>query len=365
MSLLILTIGTGTAGKHSDLASGLAKTMTLLAPRKVFLVPSKNETSLAIADLLAQEMPPPANDTLPLDEPDDLESCRRHLREVIAKAKAQLQKGETLLVNPTSGTKQMTAAATLAALDEQIGGIVFTTGERADGVVKTGTEKITAFDASAYFRERDFALAREFFDTGNFAAAGRILSPHKTIFPREYGAARTCHHWRRFDYERAKAYKAGLASRLNGTAAAGKLIIADHLAWADFAIRHHDADSAIRLTYKALELAARLFFEEETGLRPDAVGRYPARAILDLKTSFIPNQDRPETALGLQAMVKILKDLRHPFGEKFDHPLFELSGIRNDATHGIRPAEKHEAQSYLDRAKNLTAIAPTKLPTSF
>jgi hypothetical protein len=32
-ALLILTVGTGTAGKHSDVATGLAHTIDLTAPR--------------------------------------------------------------------------------------------------------------------------------------------------------------------------------------------------------------------------------------------------------------------------------------------------------------------------------------------
>ena len=159
-NLLILTVGTGTAGRHSDLASGLRRTLELLNPRKFWLVPSTAPDSLAIADLIA-EGHASYGGRFPLEHPDDLESSRQHIRSVIRRVRGQVKEGERLLVNPTSGTKQMTAAATLAALDEQIGDIVFTTGDRADGVVKTGTERITAFNPAGYFRERDGA-ARDF-----------------------------------------------------------------------------------------------------------------------------------------------------------------------------------------------------------
>src|ERR1035437_3713379 len=42
-SLLILTVGTGTAGKHSDVASGLARTLDLCTPRLFWLVPPASE----------------------------------------------------------------------------------------------------------------------------------------------------------------------------------------------------------------------------------------------------------------------------------------------------------------------------------
>ena len=110
-NLLILTVGTGTAGRHSDLASGLRRTLELLNPRKFWLVPSTAPDSLAIADLIA-EGHASYGGRFPLEHPDDLESSRQHIRSVIRRVRGQVKEGERLLVNPTSGTKQMTAAAT-------------------------------------------------------------------------------------------------------------------------------------------------------------------------------------------------------------------------------------------------------------
>lgn len=44
----------------------------------------------------------------------------------------------------------MSAGATLAALAEAVSGMVSTIGERADGVVKAGTETITPFDSGRW-----------------------------------------------------------------------------------------------------------------------------------------------------------------------------------------------------------------------
>ena len=49
-SLLILTVGTGTAGKHSDVEEGLANTIRRVQPRKFWLVPSASEKSTPVAD---------------------------------------------------------------------------------------------------------------------------------------------------------------------------------------------------------------------------------------------------------------------------------------------------------------------------
>jgi len=48
-SLLILTVGTGTAGKHSDVAQGLANTIRQVRPRKFWLIPSASEKSTPVA----------------------------------------------------------------------------------------------------------------------------------------------------------------------------------------------------------------------------------------------------------------------------------------------------------------------------
>jgi len=53
-SVLILTVGTGTAGKHSDVAQGLANTIRQVRPRKFWLVPSASDKSTPVADLIRE-----------------------------------------------------------------------------------------------------------------------------------------------------------------------------------------------------------------------------------------------------------------------------------------------------------------------
>ena len=47
---LILTVGTGTAGKHSDIAQGLANTIRQVRPRKFWLLPSASEKSISVTE---------------------------------------------------------------------------------------------------------------------------------------------------------------------------------------------------------------------------------------------------------------------------------------------------------------------------
>lgn len=55
--LLILTVGTGTRGEHSNLAQGLVNTLGKLRPRLFWLVPSTSPESLAVAELVRDGAP--------------------------------------------------------------------------------------------------------------------------------------------------------------------------------------------------------------------------------------------------------------------------------------------------------------------
>ncbi len=53
-NLLILTVGTGTAGRYSSIAEGLRRTIELISPRAFWLVPSTHSDSIAVADLVRE-----------------------------------------------------------------------------------------------------------------------------------------------------------------------------------------------------------------------------------------------------------------------------------------------------------------------
>src|ERR1019366_9811411 len=98
-SLLILTVGTGTAGKHSDVAAGLARTIDLCTPRLFWLVPSASEKSRPVADYIRELVEHPGafrpwstgEPYRTIADPDDIHQCRTVVREVIAAARQQLK----------------------------------------------------------------------------------------------------------------------------------------------------------------------------------------------------------------------------------------------------------------------------------
>jgi hypothetical protein len=293
-SLLILTVGTGTAGKHSNVAEGLARTLNRCAPRLFWLVPSASEKSRPVADLIRESVECPgafrpwstAEPYRTIADPDDIHQCRSVLREVIAEARKQLKPGERLIVNPTSGTKQMSAGATLAALDEEVDQIDFTSGERVDGVVKTGTEVVQSFDLRGFLFQRDLRTAAELFHYGAFYAAARLLKGYaqpEAVRSRE--TALCLHEWQRMNYPKAASHAArfseDLRAHLNALAQADAFsapLLGDLLAGADELLRWGDCEEALARYYRGAEQAAKVRLAEAHSIRSP----YRLESVLDI-----------------------------------------------------------------------------------
>ncbi|MBL9176721.1 MAG: hypothetical protein JNM65_01585 [Verrucomicrobiaceae bacterium] len=381
--ILILTVGTGTAGRHSNLAAGLRRTLELLAPEKFWLVPSTDEVSQLTADLVregVQGFQPWSEDTAyrAIARPDSLEECRSAVREVIQTVRKSIPRGGRLIVNPTSGTKQMSVGAALAALDEGVGELVFTVGERADGVVKTGTETLETFDASSYFAERDLATAGSLAKAGALAAAAAILRRHDSLLP-QTETAQCLHEWERQNYTEARRIaaqsqaaalfpaRAPLESLAKAAKAAEprKEIIADMLHTADMLHRRRDFESALVLACRALEMGLRLALFEKTGLHePYNLSKLCALPIsqgIKDRCRQISN-DGQLTILNLQTVAKILTELDHDLGGAFlnDRELQGLIRVRNNLMHQLRAVTEAESQGAVQRVKNL--LVSSKLP---
>lgn len=380
---LILTVGTGTAGPHSNLAAGLRRTLELVAPEKFWLVPSTDEVSLLTADVVREGIQgfQSWSDAAPyraIARPDSLENCRHTVREVIMKARGGMPRAARLLVNPTSGTKQMSVGAALAALDEGVGELVFTVGERADGVVKTGTEVLETFDAAAYFAERDLETGRRLAKAGAFASAASVLRRHDSLAS-QADTAQCLHEWERQNYAEARRIAAQseaaalIATRgaLESLARAAKNpepkgeIIADMLHTAELLQRRRDHESALLLACRALEMGLRLALFSKTGLHePYSLSKVCALSIdqgVKDRCRQISN-DGQRTILNLNTVARILRHLGQDIGDDFfaDGELQRLVRVRNDLMHQLRAVTEAESQAAVQRVRNL--LAPLRLP---
>jgi hypothetical protein len=376
MNLLILTVGTGTKGDHSNLAQGLVNTLHQLRPRLFWLVPSATLDSTTLADIVRDGAPAgcafqPWTPTQPfrqIEQHDDLFVCRAALREVIHTARQQLRQGEQLIVNPTSGTKQMSVAATLAALDEEIGEIVFTVGDRADGVVKTGTERMAPFSTRQFFLERDLRLANGLFSAGAFFAAARVLEPYSEPEPRQAREKALClHEWQRLSHAKAASHAAKFSEELRAHLknladadefSTGKL--GDLLASADELARWGDHEEALARYYRGAELTAKVRLADAHALRPP----YRLEAVLNL----VPAGSRLADDLSRKARqgrvlltAQVAWDLLDCSGDPMavayfaDHNLQSGLQRRNETMygHGKEPVEKAQTQDVAARLRKL------------
>ena len=375
-SLLILTVGTGTAGKHSDVAAGLAHTIDLTAPRLFWLIPSASEKSRPVADIIRDSVSNPGAfrpwsataDYCAIQDPDDLHQCRSVVRQVIAHARQQLQPGERLIVNPTSGTKQMSAGATLAALDEEIGEVMFTVGERVDGVVKTGTERAKTFSTETFFFARDLRIAQSLFEHGAFFAAAQLLRRHhQPDAMRARETALCLHEWQRMSYAKAATHAARFSEdlrqhlqRLADTDAFGASVLGDLLAGADELLRWGDCEEALARYYRGAEHAAKVRLAEAHALRP------PYR--VENLRNLLPNYDKVAAQLRLQprnGLVQltaqqawdVLDAAQDPMAAAYnaDQNLAEGLQRRNESLygHGYEPVEGPHVQAVAARRRQL------------
>jgi hypothetical protein len=170
----------------------------------------------------------------------------------------------------------MSAGATLAALDEEVDQIDFTSGERVDGVVKTGTEVVQSFNLRGFLFQRDLRTADELFQHGAFSAAARLLKGYaQTEALRARETALCLHEWQRMNYAKAATHAAKFseALRLHLKALAeadafGVSALGDLLAGADELLRWGDCEEALARYYRGAEQAAKVRLADAHSIRP-------------------------------------------------------------------------------------------------
>jgi len=409
---LILTVGVGTdtRGESANLPAGLVNTLQLTQPDKFWLVPSDHKDSTETSNVILDDLRSRFPDLLArfvkwqpeygifynsIHDPDDLELCRRIVREVIVAArKHDAKQPPTVIVNPTSGTKQMSAGATLAALDESAELLHFTVGKRDGGVVITGTERIVPFDAARHYAERDLRTAEELFQAGAFQAAAALLKPHRS-FPdcATAGAKAQClHEWQRLDYSSAARHAGNfdksLAERLTLLAGEPPYSCArtgDLLASADQLLSWGDVEEALGRYYRGAEFAAKTILALAFAATPRAgQGRYRLHDLMTILPPASPSAGYVQRTaggsgvnVGLETAWQMLRDLGHPCGIAFyaDLQLPELLQSRHQTVygHGTAPATAGEVRLLSERLRAIfrahyppldTVWRPTARPAS-
>ena len=335
--IVIATIGTGTAGRHSNLAQGIVNALRLAAPSACVLAHSDSPDSRTIAELVAEAVPEFAPERVQaFADPDDLARCRAAVRGLVRQVRARFP-GWRLALNPTSGTKQMTAGAVLAAVDERLDSIDYIAGQRADGVVMTGTERLVSFDTRRMLAVETGRNALALLDAGAWRGAAVLLDPIADLLPQTAALAKVLDAWDRFDYRRALALADGsdrefwkaVRRRLATLAEADTLSLlrtADMLCFCERALRFGHAEECLASLYRLVEWFARLRLKE-LGVRDDASTAedflgHPAlnhaKSVADQLAALERNslKDAPLRP-GLSLMLDLLESTGFAFSEVF------------------------------------------------
>ncbi len=324
----ICTIGTGTAGANSCLAQGVVNAVRLRNPQTCILVPSSSEASHAIAEMIEMEL----SDTPAiqihrdrcLSQHDNLRQCRKEMRDLLRELK-QRDPESTLVLNPTSGTKQMTTGAVLAGVDEGLENIEYITGERVDGVVRTGSETITVISGRHIQGEAAARQARHLLNHGAYQGAELILHPYLDLFPESHALSVTLGYWHRFAYTKALNAAKGNSpclrairqqlQRLRDSDSLSLERAADMLQFSRRSLDFGQVEEALAALYRLVELLAKLRLQE-LGIPPqdyyvENLLHHPSLSIdhvLKAKIQFMGNNSTQPILLGLRMSLDLLKN---------------------------------------------------------
>jgi len=266
--IYVCTVGTGTAGYGSNIAEGIMSAIRFAAPAKTLLLPSSSEDSVAVAEIVKEGTAQVAqSEIIRLSEHDDLERCRMEIERILKQFKTP---ENILFLNPTSGTKQMTTAAVLAAIDLEIENIEYITGPRENGVIITGKEEITTLNAKKFIAGKHAESAKKLIENNAAGAALMLLESYRDILPAHFAAAGMLHAWRRTDYSAALRFAAEmkntnrywrkastLLSQLRNAPSLSLERIADIANYAELCIKVQEPEEALAVIYRLVEMSAK------------------------------------------------------------------------------------------------------------
>ena len=212
---LILTVGTGDMDKLEEtLLTPMGKSMERGEWDRIILLPSRT-TEAAAATLQDRGS---AVEVEPLPKPgheDDADECFAHFDRVLRKLMSEGFRRDDIVADFTRGTKAMSAALVLAAVERGVERLRYVHSSQRDrrGMVVPGTEKVGEIRTSVVTARRRIDEARALMRHGDFGAALELLPDQRfvNLLPKASrkesialrAAARIYAAWDRLDYKAA------------------------------------------------------------------------------------------------------------------------------------------------------------------
>lgn len=334
-TICVATVGTGTAGDHSMVAYGILYGIRQTDADRVYLVPSTSPESRETADYVAAEAAVAQwEDNNPyrvFTDCDNLLQCRNEMREILREVKRR-HPGARIILNPTSGTKQMTTGAYLAGVEAQVSRIDYVVGERVDGVVKTGSEKLISVSGREIAAEMSARQAVQLIKAGAYTGALRLLRPYSDLFPGLISYIVMVESWHRFAYaqaleqaEKSSSAACSVLKKLDSARRPSLIHAADMIAFVDREIRCCHPEEALAVLYRLVELLAKIRMSElgvnvhRMDLQQIEEKLCPPKAVHDELLARRNNDDR--LLLGLRLSLQVLSADHGPLYTKiFKNP---------------------------------------------
>ena len=166
-TVLLMTVGTG-IGSGEDLAHGIFYSIESHNPDEIFFFGSEasKKTISHIHNDIIEDY-----DGYEFIQVEHIDDFKEYFNEI--KAKILEFNDEKVIIDYTSGTKTMTMAAAFASMIYHKN-LVFISGKRENGIVKSGTEKIISQNLYPVYDDLMMEKIKDLFNSNRFEA-GKIL----------------------------------------------------------------------------------------------------------------------------------------------------------------------------------------------
>ena len=374
---LIISLGTGIGpGSAQSLAGAVAFSVNSSGTDKVLFVVSRESREKLLPLVLQQTST--NHEVCEIDDPEDINQIYNKLAPSFKEMRSEYM---SLVVDYTSGTKAMTGAMAILGSIYEADALSYVTGQRHQGVVVTGTEKLLTLRPFHIIAEKRIGEAINFFNHCQFDVAVLIISqmvktaPLPGIMERITplkSVSQAFSLWDRFDHKAAfeELKKVDLPAFDDNKAFLGKLLhtdkrepylIADLLSNARRRGEiEQNYDDAVGRLYRVTELIAQYQLKsygiEDTG---------------DVPKDKIPTSLRGELGtgdakvkVGLHTSYRLLAAHGDKVGQRYqeDRLLQDLLRRRNTSilAHGLKPVEQKD---YLDLRDAIIPYAKEAVPS--
>ncbi len=399
--ILIITVGTGTGSdeRSQRLAQALIYSIREQNPDRVIFLVSEESERETLPYILEELGPDLDYEMRRLTEIGNVESVYQQTVQWLRNLLAQDIAPHEVTVDYTSGTKAMSAGATIAAAALEGGTLSYVNGQREQGIVIPGTEELRILKPYHIVIDKRLKELKVMFNRYQFDAALALLdglldrvyeSRLREQLERYRELYQAYRDWDRFDHGQAierlepleiaefdvRVNVSFLSELRNRREDREMFYIVDLLNNAERRAEEAKYDDAVARLYRAVELIGQRQLRLEGVIDEELLtqhriykahldslsGKLPGEALQHLESQADENR---RAALGLRDSYRLLADLGDALGERYlgDKELQDLLSRRNRSilAHGLEPISQMDCGGLRGKVVELASSAISRL----